>query len=370
MRTTLSAAEIDGVFQPFERAVPLPRRAYVDRDLFAFERAEIFGKRWVCVARTEDVSAPGQRIVVPLTPAGVLVMRGVDLELRAFHNTCLHRCLPLVLNTGRGDQITCPYHGWVYDSLGRLASAPHAPACVRDARPSLGRVRVATWEGFVFVSLDDDGPSLLEALGDVPPWLTDAAPSSLVRVHEKTFVTRGNWKLIVENFQESHHFPTVHPALERLTPAAAARSWGGDGPWLGGVMEVHPSFDTVSTTGTSLRRAVSRAGTVFDAMLFPGLLTSLQPDYLLTYRLWPLGPTETRVTFDILVHPASAGPLADHADLVFFWDRVNDEDREIVERQALGMASPGPDPIGYSLVEDGVHAFDRLVAGAHGGTGP
>lgn len=346
-------------------AVPLGRRAFVDPEVFTFEREALFLRGWTCVARSEDLAAPGQRVVAPLTPAGVLVVRGVDLELRAFHNVCLHRALPLAEGPGRGDHLICRYHGWSYDSRGRLALAPNAPSCVRERAAGLMPVRVEAWQGFVFVTLADDAPPLAEALRDAPPWLSRVPLASLVRVHSRAHVTRANWKLVAANFQESHHFPSVHPALERLTPTDGASSWGGDGPWLGGVMTIEPPHGTVSTTGSKRRRAISDDATVFDAMAFPGLLTSLQPDYLLTYRLWPLAVDETRVEFDILVHPESAGPDADAADLVFFWDRVNEEDREIVERQARGMASPGPDPVAYSTVEDGVHAFERLVVRAH-----
>ena len=364
----LSHDVIERARRPFDEAVPLPRAAYVDAEIFAFERDRIFGRSWICVAREDEVAAPGRRLVAPLTRAGVLVVRGVDLALRAFHNTCLHRAMPLATGPGRSDHLTCPYHGWRYDTRGRLDHAPDALACLEQRRRELALVRVDVWGGFVFICLDDGAPPLREALGGVPPWLVDAPVSSLVSVHRREHTTRANWKLVVENFQESHHFPSVHPLLERLTPTAAARSWGAGGPWLGGTMKIEAPNTTVSATGASTRRAISDQGVVFDAMLFPGLLTSLQPDYLLTYRLWPVAVDETRVTFEILVHPASAGPGADHDDLVSFWARVNEEDRAVVERQAEGMASPGPDPVAYSRVEDGVHAFDALVARAHEGS--
>ncbi len=348
---------------PLEVAVPLGRRAHGDPGVFETEREALFERGWSCVARAEDVAGPGQRVVAGLTPAGVLVMRGSDLELRAFHNVCVHRAMPLADGPGRSDSLTCRYHGWSYDARGRLVRAPHAPACLRARAPGLSPVRVGVWRGFVFVSLAADAPPLAEALRDPPPWLDRAPLEALVRVHAREHVTRANWKLVVSNFQESHHFPAVHPALERLTPTARATSWGADGPWLGGIMQIEPPHTTVSLTGQRARRAISDAGVVYDALAFPGLLTSLQPDYLLTYRLWPLAVDATRVSFEILVHTESA--RGDHADLVDFWSQVNVEDREIVERQALGMASPGPEPAAYARADEGVHAFERLVARAH-----
>lgn len=101
---------------------------------------------------------------------------------------------------------------------------------------------------------------------------------------------------------------------------------------------------------------------VFDALLFPSLLMSLQPDYLLTYRLVPLAPAETRVIADIYFHPAAFTAAFDPENVYAFWDRVNAEDRAVCERQQLGIRSRGYRPGRYTSVEDGVHAFDRLVA--------
>ncbi|KYF85997.1 hypothetical protein BE20_30425 [Sorangium cellulosum] len=175
-----------------------------------------------------------------------------------------------------------------------------------------------------------------------------------------------NWKLCVENFQESHHFPRVHPALERLTPCDDAVSWGGGGPWLGGLMELVPGAETVSLGAARGARPLivpeAERRRVRDAMLFPGLLTSLQPDYLLTYRLTPRAPDRTHVVADTYFHPAAFTPGFDPADVFAFWDTVNREDRSICERQQRGMRAPGYAPSTYAAVEDGVHAFDRWVA--------
>ena len=97
-------------------------------------------------------------------------------------------------------------------------------------------------------------------------------------------------------------------------------------------------------------------------MLFPSLLTSLQPDYLLTYRLEPIAPERTRVVADVLVDASTDRDAA--ADIVEFWATTNAEDRAICERQQRGLATPGFEIGCYASVEEGVHAFDRLVARA------
>jgi phenylpropionate dioxygenase-like ring-hydroxylating dioxygenase large terminal subunit len=97
-------------------------------------------------------------------------------------------------------------------------------------------------------------------------------------------------------------------------------------------------------------------------MLFPLLLTSLQPDYLLTYRLEPRAVDRTGVTADVLVHPAATD---EHLhEVTAFWAQVNTEDRAIIEAQQRGFGARRAAAACYASVEEGVHAFDRLVARA------
>jgi len=367
----LSFAERNAVLASFDRATPLPPRVYWDEGVLAQERRTMWGRAWLVVGREDEVAAPGAWLRSPIVPEGILVVRGADLVLRAFYNVCRHRASLLVDGPcGRAQSFACPYHGWTYALTGALTDVPHPPLPVADfdrTTHGLRPVKVAVWQGFVFVNLDDGAPSLETALGEVPPWLADAPLASLVRMHRAETEAAANWKLLAENFQESHHFTRVHPALERLSPNAQARSVLGDGPWLGGTMDLADGVETVSLSGARGGRPLigEPRRMVHDAILFPALLTSLQPDYLLTYRLHPLAPDRTRIVFDILVHPAAIGIARDENDLVGFWTRVNDEDRAICERQQVGLRSRAYTPSRYASVEDGVHAFDRLVARAY-----
>lgn len=360
----LTSADLAATLAPFDEARPLPAHAYWDEDVFAFDRDAIFGRAWLCVGHERTIAEPGAFLLAPITPEGILVIRGEDGVVRAFYNVCRHRGATLVdTPCGRAESIACPYHRWTYALDGTLRTA-------RGARPDLDRgsaglvpVRLAAWNGLLFVNLDAEAPDLDHALAGAPAWLASLPP--LKRVGHARYEVRANWKLCVENFQESHHFPLVHPALEALTPTERAASVLGDGPWLGGLMDIVSSAETVSASGRLHGRpfvvpedARRRVG---DAHLFPGLLTSLQPDYLLTYRLHPIAPDRTLVIAETYVHPECPDGES-VADVLSFWERVNAEDRTVCERQQIGVRSRGYAPLGYAAVEDGVHAFDRLVA--------
>jgi Rieske 2Fe-2S family protein len=366
----LPRAAVDLVLAPLDRAVPFPAAAYLDDAVFAFERAAIFGRAWLPVAREDEVALPGQWILASVAGDEIVVVRGADLEVRAFYNICRHRGTPLVDGAcGRAAHLECPYHAWTYELDGRIRDAPHAPAPRAGTTYDLIAARAAVWQGFVFVCADATAPSLEDWLGVVPPWLEGGALGSIRRAHRATYEVQANWKLLAENFQESHHFPRVHPALERLTPTARASSWGEGGPWLGGIMDLMPDAETVSLSRTRSDRpllvAEEDARRVHDALLFPGFFSSLQPDYLLTYRLVPLAAARTRVVAETFFHAAAFRAGFDPDDVLALWSRVNDEDRAICERQQRGLGSSAYAPSHYAEVEDGVHAFDRLVARAH-----
>jgi Rieske 2Fe-2S family protein len=353
---------------------PPAGRAYVEPAVFAEERERILARAWTCLGREDEVALPGQWLREEVAGEPVLVVRGPDLALRGFFDVCRHRGASLSGGApcGRARRLECPYHGWEYELDGRLASAPFVPAGFDHAAHGLRPVRVETWRGFLFATVDADAAPLADALADAPPWLDAPTLASLRRASRKEHEARANWKLLAENFQESHHFPRVHRALERLTPTSHAETWGPRGPWLGGTMRLD-GVETVSLSGDLRGRPrlvpEERAGTVWDALLFPTLLTSLQPDYFLTYRLVPLAADRTRIVADVYLHPAAFTPTFDPSDVLAFWDRVNAEDRAICEDQQRNASSRAFDPACYATVEEGVMAFDRLVARALEGRG-
>ncbi len=364
-RSPLALDALASVLLPLDRARALPAQAYTDEEVFAFERRALLGASWTCVGRERDVEAPGAWRRAEIAGDEVVVLRGDDLDLRAFYNVCRHRGAPLATEAaGRCRQLVCPYHGWTYSKAGHLLDAPHTNEGFDRASFGLISLRLATWQGFVFVTADEAAPSLETAMGEVPPWLVSTDLRHLRRGGEARWETAANWKLLVANFQESHHFTRVHPSLERLTPTARATSHLGEGPWLGGVMAIER--DTVSTSGTLLGRPRLVADTtprVYDALLFPTWLTSLQPDYFLAYRLEPRGAARTGVAFDVFFHPQAKDAAL--ADVLGFWETVNAEDRAICEAQQRGIASAGFVPGPYTRADEGVHAFEQRVARRH-----
>ena len=304
---------------------------------------------WHCVAREEDFVHPGDWVLAPLTPAGVVVVRQQEGSLKAFHAVCTHRGAAFLdAECGRAARFTCPYHGFQFELSGR--------AC--QAVPDLKEVRVAEHLGFVFVTLDPHAGELEE---EWPPWLARADLGALKRAHRIAYDVKARPEIVLENFQESLHFPTVHPALEALTPSALAETWPPYGPWLGGIMPIVGSAETVSLSGQRSGRSWVAAEDdrrlVHDAVRVPNLLTSLQPDYLLTFFLFAIDGI-TRVFASIYVHEDAPD---DASDVIDFWARVHEEDRVACERQERGLRSLEM-RAKYTDVEEGAAAIAAMIA--------
>lgn len=356
--------ELRRVLEPLAQAKSLPRRAYVEPAFAAIESQVLFGSKWLCAAHESEIAAPGSFVAVESFGERTVVVRGADLQLHAWADRCVHRGTPLTEgSSGRLAQLelVCPYHGMRYDLAGRVFRPPTQLA--HCAGMTLGKAQVCSWSGFVFVCRDLSAPPLNGFADAVPPWFEQAAMHALRLERRTIHEVKANWKLLVANFQESHHFPSVHPKLEACTPWQNSASHDFGGNWLGGSMDLLEEMETVSMSGQRNARPLvagpADQRTVRDALLFPTWLTSLQPDYFLSYRLEPMSVDSTRIVADVFVHMEAR---ADMQDVLAFWDVINAEDRAICERQQRGVAAPGYRPGAYASSEDGVHAFERRVA--------
>ena len=369
--------------QPVDRAEMLPPRVFHDPDVFDFEMRAWFATTWLCVGRGEDAASSGSYFLASVAGESVMVVRDRNGELGAFHNVCRHRGSTLLDaevegSTGRLVRVQCPYHAWVYDLDGSLRRAPHTEeiADFSAADNSLIPVSLETWQGFVFVNLDPAAPALIDYLADLPAAVAAYPIGDVRRARRIEYEVGANWKVIGENYSECYHCPGVHPQLNRLSPYDRGRNLESRGPWSGGWMELVDAADTMSTDGATHGRAPlpgigdENMRRVYYIVLWPNLLLSLHPDYVMTHQVWPLDAGRSRVVCEWLFDPrAMAEPDFDPSDAVDFWDLTNRQDWAVCERQQRGTASRAYVPGRYSLMEDMVHAFDLMVADRYANDG-
>ncbi len=364
------------VLQPsLGRARTLPAEAYTSQSVFDWEALHLFEQGWVCVGRAEDLSSPGDQRAFRIGNEGILAVRGKDGELRGFYNTCRHRGHELLEpGTSRNlGAIKCPYHAWVYSLRGELAAAPRFGDLEGFDKPEypLVAARIHEWGGWLFVNADGSAPSFDEHVGNLDELIAPWEPHRLFAAETHRYEIAANWKTITENYHECYHCPSIHPALCDVTPVDSGRNLAHDGLWVGGNMELKDFADTMSMTGESggvpirgldarQRREVCYVG------LFPNLLISLHPDYVMTHRIEPIAPGRTAVECRWLFPPeARERPDFSPAYASEFWDITNREDWRACESVYRGLQSSGFHQGPFAGSEDEVHIFMAMVARAY-----
>ena len=354
-------------------AFTLPARYYADPALFERERERFQRRLWVCIGRLEDLPDRGRYAVRDIAGDSVIVVNAGAGAVRAFYNVCRHRgtqlCDPVQPDGQFAGAIQCPYHAWTYDYDGRLVGAPHmdgSPGFRRDEFP-LNAVAAGVWDGFVFVRLSPDGVTLREHLGGLAEKFAPWDMATLVRAHRIVYDVRANWKLIVQNFNECLHCPTLHPQLNKLSHYLGGENEPLRATYMGGRMDLNDGIETMSMDGTRRRDLLpglrpDDCRRVYYYSVFPNFLISPHPDYVMAHTLWPEAPDRTRIVCEWHVHPAErAKPGFDLSDVTEFWDLTNRQDWHVCERAQAGISSRGYQPGPYSNREDLLYAFDRFI---------
>jgi phenylpropionate dioxygenase-like ring-hydroxylating dioxygenase large terminal subunit len=374
----LSAAGVADAVRPFGESRMLPRAAYVDPAVFAWEERHFFGGGWLCVGRSDQLPNPGdQRAEGSADGGSVLLVRGDDGTVRAFANTCRHRGHELLPcgQTASNRAIVCPYHAWAYTLRGGLRAAAgfrHQPGFA-DADWGLAELPVTEWHGLVFVDGSGQAPPLSNALGTLEDIVAPYEPERLVVAGTHEYETSANWKILTENYHECYHCPAIHPELCKVSPPKSGENYTAPGTWVGGTMDLREGMDTMSLGGTSggvPLRGLDAAGlhTVIYVNLFPNVLISLHPDYVMTHRLLPLAADRTRIECTWAFAPEALDrPGFDPGYAVDFWDITNRQDWAACESVQRGLSSPHARPGPLSPEEDAVYQFVSMVARGYQG---
>jgi Rieske 2Fe-2S family protein len=354
----------------------LPRQYYTSEQIFREETQSIFYERWVCVGRVEQIPNPGDYFVQKVSAESLIIVRIRAGEIRALYNVCRHRGARLCSNGGQGhfrEAIQCPYHAWTYNLEGRLIGAPHmneVPDFNKEDYPLHG-AHVHTWEGFIFISLAPKRPPLNDIFATLSEKFEPWHLSRLHSAHQIDYDVRANWKLLVENYSECYHCPLVHPTLNELSHYQSGANDFQKGLILGGYMEL--KHDSMTVDGATCADPLGQVSgedlnRVYYYTLFPNLLLSLHPDYVMFHTLWPQTPDRTHIVCEWLFDPeVIAQPDFDPSGAVEFWDITNRQDWHVCEITQQGVSSrvytPGPANIGH---EELIAAFDQEVLKALG----
>ncbi|MDC0739294.1 aromatic ring-hydroxylating dioxygenase subunit alpha [Cognatishimia sp. SS12] len=372
----------------------LEQAFFNDPDVYAHDLEAIFYKEWQFIGLSCELEKPGSFLTHTIGAYKIVVVRGVDNEIRAFHNSCRHRG-SVICKAAKGTtpKLVCPYHQWTYELDGSLLWAREMGDDFDPKQHGLKTIHTRTLEGMIYICLAETPPEFDSFAETARPYLAPHDLTNAKVAHETTIVENGNWKLVWQNNRECYHCGANHPALCRSFP---------DDPTVtkleedGAPTRVGLHFNRCEAAGlpskfflsesmqyrlarmplkegalsfTLSGQAASRrplgnvsladAGSLLKFHL-PSTWNHFLPDHAIVFRITPLGPNQTEVTTKWLVHKDAVEGV-DYAldDLTKVWLSTNDEDRRVVEDNQLGVNSPAYTPGPYSpTYEAAVMQFD------------
>ena len=201
---------------------PISYEDSISTEFYEAEREAIFKRCWLNVGRVEQLPKVGSYFTKELAVANtsIIVVRGADQKIRAFHNICRHRGNKLVWtdypdreDRGTCRQFTCKYHGWRYGLDGKLTFIQQENEFFGVEKEKYGLVEVHcdVWEGFVFVNLTLTPPEpLREFLGEMAAGIEGYPFGRLTQAFRYRAEVKANWKLYMDAFQEFYHAPVLH----------------------------------------------------------------------------------------------------------------------------------------------------------------
>jgi choline monooxygenase len=339
-----------------------PASWYTDPSMLTLERESIFRRTWQYAAPLELLRFPGNYAAVDVVGTPVVLMRGQDNVLRAFHNVCRHRGGVVARGCGNRKSLQCQYHGWLYGMDGTLKNTPEFDGVENFNKDDFGLIpiRVDTWGPFAFVNVDSSAPPLLEVLGKIPEETSKFDFSELRKVERRDYLINANWKIYIDNYLEGYHIPIAHPGLFKEVDYDNYRI---------------DLFRYYSSQHAPIRpvRTEDAAGRVFTELkgderafyywIFPNFMVNIYPGNVQINIIVPLGRDKTLTIFEwYFADPGTPEAWNNLQDGIAFSDTVQKEDIELCEDVQRNLQTGVYHQGRYSVKrENGVHHFHGLV---------
>lgn len=193
--------------------VEVPTEWYLSREVHELEIERIWKKSWQYACLESDISEPGDTWVYDVAGISIVLVRTKSDAIKAYYNACLHRSVTLRKCAGRVNSLQCPFHGFTWSLDGDLIQIPCAED-FPDLKPeefSLPEVKVAAWEGCVFINMDPDARSFEDFLGTLPEEFVNSPLKDRAKVVHVRKILPVNWKAAQEAFMEHWHVLITHP---------------------------------------------------------------------------------------------------------------------------------------------------------------
>ena len=199
---------------------PLDRDHYISKDWALLEEKKVWAKVWQLAAFEQDLPNVGDHIVYDIIDWSFIIVRTEEDTFRAYYNSCLHRGRRLCSNDdvpANKPEFRCPFHGITWKTDGSLKELPPSIEFdfphVDQEQFGLPEVRCETWDGFIFINIDDDAEPLMDFLGDVTKHFERWPFKNRWKATHSAKIVNSNWKLAQEAFMEAFHVLATHPQM-------------------------------------------------------------------------------------------------------------------------------------------------------------
>lgn len=398
---------IEELRRGYRRGGPLDREFYIAGEVFNADLDRIWRRHWLYAGHACMLANPGDWMTWSIGRDQVVVVRGQDGTVRAFHNVCRHRGARICnAEAGSSRLLVCPYHAWTYDLDGRLRTRTMEEFGIDPETLGLLPVAIETIAGVLFVALGDAPVPFDSARAELAAELPHQGFDEAKVAVSKRYRVKANWKLVFENNRECYHCANAHPEyikgtydIARFEPEGAAEAdrqtaladarfkalgLGGavasstmTGAWWrvtrAPLME---GWDTETLDGTpaaplmgTFRARNERSKGTLRTTMFPNFWQHANDDHAVATRLTPIDATTTEVDVHWLVHrDAVEGKDYTLAHLMPFWQRTSEQDWVICEANQAGVSSPAYRPGPYARTKEAnVQQFVDWYIGALAG---
>lgn len=202
--------------------------AYTDPEVYEAEIKRIFERSWIYIGHTSEVKAPGDFRTRYIGRQPVILARGKDAEIHVLFNMCRHRGM-VVCREHRGNvkAFRCDYHGWVYDTNGRLTGIAEPDGYRRGIRDDLDGLlpvpRMQIYHDLIFASLDPQIVTFEEYMGEalefVDLWVKRAPNGQVEVLDPHCHSYSANWKFQAEQDVDGYHGKYVHASAFKTRDA-------------------------------------------------------------------------------------------------------------------------------------------------------
>ena len=380
----------------------LPRELYVSDAAFKFDAHVMLKSVWLYACTVAHVKRPGDYFVFELASNSIIVVRGRDLQVRAFWNSCRHRGSRICeQQRGRAARLTCPYHQWTYGLDGALLAARSMAEGFDKQDHGLTPVALENIGGLIFICMADDPPPIDRVKADIADQIAIYDLDKCKVAVQDDLIEHANWKLVMENNRECYHCDAGHPelvsvlgtygfgkglpedgecdvvddsAFDAMVEAKRAQ-WQDMGifreliefpdGWWHRVARL-PLANGAVTQSIDGKLACNKLIGPFTEPESSSLSVWTQPnswhhfccDHVVTFSLTPVSADKTLLRTSWLVHEdAVEGVDYDPDRIAALWRTTNDQDGRFSQLNHLGIASEGCRQGPYAVEEKLVEAF-------------